>query len=103
MYPGTMNNEQKWDVGLLYKGHIYTTNYFDLQEQNFDILTGYDNEPIIAFHLSNPICEDGSESQNLAIKTDVSGIEILNGLCRQVRNFCRILYSWLLTTWDEFQ
>jgi hypothetical protein len=74
-----------------------------MQEQNFDILTGYDNEPIIAFHLSSTIYKDDSESQNLDIETEVCDIEILNGLCRQVRNFCRILYSWLLTTWDEFQ
>ena len=67
----------------------------DLQEQNFDILTGYDNEPIIAFHLSNAICEygDGSVSQNFDIKTDGRGIEVLNGLCHQVRDFRMILYS----------
>ena len=52
----------------------------DFQEQSFDILTGHDNEPIIVFHLPSTICEDDSVSQNLEIKTDSHGIEVLNGL-----------------------
>ena len=65
----------------------------NFQEQNFDILTGYDNEPIIAFHPSKTICEDSPVSQNLDIKTDSRGIEVLNGVCNQVRNFRKILFS----------
>ena len=42
------------------------------QEQNYDLLTGYDNELIIAFHLSSTIREDSSVSQNLDIRIDTS-------------------------------
>ena len=79
MYPGTKNDNQKWDVSP--SNDFIVPIVFDFQEQNFDILTGYDNEPVIAFHLPSTICEDGSVSQNLAIKTDSRGIEVLNGLC----------------------
>ena len=82
-----MYNNQKWDVSLTNDFILILLNF---QEQNFDILTGYDNEPIIAFHLSSTICEDGSVSQNLDIKTESRGIEVLNGLCHQVRH----LFSW---------
>ena len=83
MYSGTKNNNQKWDVSLSNNFILPVVFYF--QEQNFDILTGYDNEPIIAFHLPSTICEDGLVSQNLDIKSDSRGIEVLNGLCDQVR------------------
>jgi hypothetical protein len=89
MYAGTMNNNQKWDVSLT--NNFLLSIVLDFREQNFDILAGYDNEPIIAFHLSS--IEDDSESQNLDIKTDSRGIEVLNGLCDQVRHFCRTLFS----------
>ena len=69
----------------------------DFHEQNFDILTGHDNEPIIAFHLSS---EESSVSQNLDIKTDSRGIKVLNELCDQVRHFRRILFFCDLT-WDK--
>jgi hypothetical protein len=86
MYAGTMNNNnQKWDVSPT--NDLIPRIVLDFQAQNFDILSGYDNEPIIAFHLSSTICEDGSVSH---IKTDGRGIEVLNGLCQQVRNFRRI-------------
>ena len=91
MYAGTMNNNQKWDVSLT--NDFILPIVLDFQEQNFDILAGYDNEPVIAFHLSSTICEDGSVSQDFDIKTDSRGIEVLNGLCDQVRHFCRILFS----------
>ena len=81
-----MNSNQKWDVSLINDFILPFVLQVDVQEQNFDILTGQDNEPIIAFHLSS-LCEDGSASQNLAIKTDNRGIEVLNGLCDQVRHF----------------
>ena len=55
----------------------------DFQEQN--ILTGYEHEPIIPFHLPSTICEDGSVSQNLDIDPDSRDVE-LNGLCHQVRH-----------------
>ena len=86
MYAGIMNNNQMWDVSLTIN---FILSIVDFQEQNFDILTGYDNEPIITFHLPSTICENGSESasQNLDIKTDSRGIEVLNGLCHQVRYF----------------
>ena len=90
MYAGTMNNDQKWDVSLT--NDFILSIVLDFQEQNFDILIGYDNEPIIAFHLSSTICEDGSVLQNLDIKTDSRGIEVLNGLCHQVRHFRRTLF-----------
>ena len=80
---------------------ISFVNVFDFQEQNFDILTGYDNEPIIAFHLPSTVCEDSSVSQNLGIKTDSAGIEVLNGLCNEVRHFRRILF--FMTHWQRWQ
>ena len=94
MYAGTMNNNQKWDVSLI--NFFMLSMILDFQEQNFDILTGHDNEPIIAFHLSSTIC--GSTSQNLDIKTDSRGIEVLNGLCDQVRHYRMILFHD--STWD---
>ena len=84
MYEGATNNNQKWDVSLTYD--FIPSIILDFQEQNFDILTGHDNESIIAFHLSSTICEDGSESPNSDIETDSRGIEVLNGLCEQVRH-----------------
>ena len=91
MYAGTMYNSQKWDVSLT--NDFILSIVLDLQKQNFDILTGYDNEPIIAFHLSSTLREDGSVSQNSDIKTDSRGIEVLNGLCDQVRHFRNTLFS----------
>ena len=92
MYAGSTDNNQKWDVSLTnLDGFILIV--FDFQEQNFDILTGYDNEPIIAFHLSSTVCEDSSVLQNFEIKTDSGGIEALNGLCNQVRHFLTVLSS----------
>ena len=82
MYAG---DDQKWDVSST--DDFMLPIVLDFQEQNFSILAGYDNEPVIAFHLSSTICEDGSVSQNLDIKTDSRGIEVLNGLCDQVRHF----------------
>ena len=90
MYSETTNNNQKWNVSLT--NDFILLIVLDLHDQKFDILTGYDNEPIIAFHLSSTICEDGSVSQNSDIKTDSRGIEVLNGLCYQVRHFRRILF-----------
>ena len=90
MYPGMMNNSQKWDVSLT--NDFILSIVLDFQQQNFDILAGNDDEPIIAFHLSSTICEDGSVSQNSDIKTDSRGMEVLNGLCDQVRHFRRILF-----------
>ena len=84
-----MDSNQKWDVSL---ASDFICKFFDFQEQNFDILTGYDNEPIIAFHLPSTVCEDSSVSQNLGIKTDSAGIEVLNGLCNEVRHFRRLLF-----------
>ena len=65
-------------------------DFHEQKLQNFDILTGHDNEPIIAFHLSS---DDGSVSQSLDIKTDSRGIEMLNGLCDQVRHFHKMLFA----------
>jgi len=45
--------------------------------QNFDILGGDDDEPVIAIHPSSNFVSKGSESKQ-------EGIEILNGLCHQV-------------------
>ena len=90
MYSGTMNNNQKWDVSLT--NDFILSIVLDFQQQNFDILAGNDSEPIIAFHLSSTICEDVSVSQNSDIKTDSRGIEVLNGLCDQVRHFRRIRF-----------
>ena len=94
-----MNNNQKLDVSLTWTNDFIPPVVFNFQEleQNFDILAGYDNEPIIAFHLPSTICEDGSVSQNLDIKSDRRGIEVLNGICHQVRHFHKILFSWLNT------
>jgi hypothetical protein len=78
-----MINNQKLDVSLT--NDFILPIVLNFQEQNFDILAGYDNEPIIAFH--------GSISQNLNIETDSHGIEVLNGLCHKVRHFRRILFS----------
>ena len=84
-----MNNNQKWDVSLT--SDFILPLVLDFQEQSFDILTGQDNEPIIAFHLSSTICADGSVSQNLDLETDNRDIEVLNGLCDQVWHFRRII------------
>ena len=80
-----MNDNQKWDVSPT--NDFVLSIVLDLQEQNFDIFAGNDDEPIIAFHLSSAMCEDDSVSQDLDIKTDSRGIEVLNGLCDQVRHF----------------
>ena len=72
--PGTMDNNQKWDLSL---ASDFICNCFWFHEQNFDILTGYDNEPIIVFHLPSTVREDSSVSQNLDIKNDSAGIEVL--------------------------
>ena len=93
MCTGDMNDNEKWDVSLTNDFIPSITSILDFQQQNFDILTGNDNEAIIAFHLSSTICEDGSILQNLDINTDASGIKVLNGLCDQVRHFRRILLS----------
>ena len=98
MYAGTMNNHQTWDVSLI--NDFMLSIVLDFQDQNFDILTGHDNEPIIAFHLSSTICEDGSVSQNLDINTDSRGIEVLNGLCDQVRHLRRFFF-FHRSTWDK--
>ena len=66
----------------------------DFKEQNFDdILSGYDNEPILAFHLSSTIREECED-----IKTDRRGIEVLNALCYD--HFRMILFHD--STWDKF-
>ena len=91
MYAETMNSNQKWDVSLT--NDFILSIVLDFQEQNFDILTGYDNEPIIAFHLSSTFCDDYSVSQNSDINADGRDIKVLNGLCDQVRHFRRILFS----------
>jgi hypothetical protein len=77
----------KWDVSPT--NDLIPRIILDFEAQNFDILSGYDNEPVIAFHLSSTICEDGSLSH---IETDGRGIEVLNGLCQQVRNSRRISF-----------
>jgi hypothetical protein len=97
MYAETMNNNQKWDASVSLTDDFILPIVLDLQEQNFDILIGYDNEPIIAFHLSSE--DDGSVSQNLDIQTDGRGIEVLNGLCCQVRTFAG--YFFHDSTWDK--
>ena len=44
-----MDNNQIRDVSLT--NDFLLPIVFDFQEQNVDILAGYDDEPIIAFHL----------------------------------------------------
>ena len=91
MYTEAMKNDnQKWDVSPT--NDFLLPIVFDFQKQNFDILTGYDNEPIILFHLPSTICKDGLVSQNLDIKTDTRGMNLLNGLCQKVRHYHRILF-----------
>ena len=92
IYAETTNNNQKWDVSLTndFRQSI-VLDFHEQKLQNFDILAGYDNEPIIAFHLSSTICADGSVSQNLDFETDNRDIEVLNGLCDQVWHFRRII------------
>ena len=98
MYSGSMNDNQKWDVSPT--NDFLLPIVFDSQKkQNFDILTGYDNEPIILFHLPSTIYKDGLVSQNLDIKTDSRGMKVLNGLCHQVRHYHRILFRD--STWDK--
>jgi hypothetical protein len=74
-------------MGCEFNTISYYKIFLDFQEQNFDILTGHENEPIIAFHLSSTTCKDGSVSQNSDIKSDSRGVEMLNGLCDQVWHF----------------
>jgi len=64
MYPGNMNNIQNWE--------------------NFNIFTGYDDEPIISFHPSSTVHENGSVSQTFDDEIDGSDVEILSGVCRQL-------------------
>ena len=85
MYPGTMTNNQKCEVGLLI---LYYRLILDLQEQNFNIFTGYDNEPIISF---DPPSVDHEESQDSDNEIDGSGVEKLSEICQQVREFCRMV------------
>ena len=86
MCAGTMNN-QKWDVS---QTKFHAINFHEQKLQSFDILTSYDNEPFIAFHLSS---DNGSVSQSLDIKANSRGIEMLKGLCDQVRHFHKMLFS----------
>jgi hypothetical protein len=78
-----LNQRDDLDVPVT---HVSLTNdfllpiVFKFQEQHFDILTGDDNEPVIAFHLS-------SVSQNLDIITDICDIKVLDELCDEVRHF----------------
>ena len=93
MYAETMNSNQKWDVSLT--NDFILSIVLDFQEQNFDILTGHENEPIIAFHLSS----DDSISQNSDIKSESRGVEMLNGLCDQVWHFTSLFFHD--STWEK--
>ena len=88
----------QWDESDIWAIHVSPTNDFilpivlDFKEQNFDdILSGYDNEPILVFHLSSTIREECED-----IKTDRRGIEVLNALCYEVRHFRMILFEFFL-------
>ena len=85
MYPGTMTNNQKCEVGLLI---LYYKLVLDFQEQNFSIFTGYDNEPIISFDPSRTVHD---KSQNSGKEIDGSGVEKLSEICQQVREFRRMV------------
>ena len=92
MYPGATNHNRKWEVSSAdFKLQII----IDFQEQNFDIFTGYDNEPIISFDPSNTVheLENCSASQTFDKEIDGRGVEVLTGLCQQVRDFRRMAYS----------
>ena len=86
MYPGTINNNQSWGVSLLI---LYYKPFLDLQEQNFNIFTGHDNEPIISFDPSSTLHENGM--QNFDNGIDCSGVEVLSKICQQVRDFHRMV------------
>ena len=49
-----VNNNQKWDVSPV-TNDLIPRIALGLEAQNFDILSGYENEPVIAFHLSSAI------------------------------------------------
>ena len=67
----------------------------DFQEQNFNIFAGYDDEPIISFDPSSTVHENSSVSQTFGNEADGCGVEVLSGLCQQVRVFRRMVYSQL--------
>ena len=87
LYPGTVDNNQTCEVSLQI---LYHRLFLDLQEQNFNIFTGYDNEPIISF---DPLTVDHEESQDSDNEIDGSGVEKLSEICQQVREFRRMVFT----------
>jgi len=63
---------------------------FRYKAQNFDILTGDNDEPVIAIHPSSHFVSKNSNSKR-------EGLEILNGLCHQVIPSTSTIYSSLST------
>ena len=86
LYPGTMNNDQNCEVSLQI---LYYRLDLNLQEQNFNIFTGYDNEPIISFDPPSIVHE---KSQNSDDEMDGCGVKKLSEICQQVR-----VFSWMVS------
>ena len=82
-----MNNNQKCLVSLLI---LYYKLFLDFQEQNFNIFTGYDNEPVISFDPPSTINENLQNSED---EIDSSGVHKLSEICQQVRDF-----RWMVCT-----
>ena len=100
MCPGTMNNNQEWEMPVSLQ-ILYNELLFEFQEQNFNIFTGYDDEPIISFDPSSTVHENGSVWQTCDHEIDFCGVELLSALWQQVRDFRSMVYSY--SAWDEFQ
>ena len=87
LYQGSMSNNQKCkpEVSLQI---LHYRLFFDFQEKNFNIFTGYDNEPVISFDPSNTVHE---KLQNTENEIAGCGVEKLSEICQQVREFRRMV------------
>jgi len=77
---GEMVNNRRWEVSLVMISMLGLI--FKSKVQNFDILAGNNDEPVIAIHPSSSFVPQNSDS-----KQEEHGIYVLNGLCRKVSSF----------------
>jgi len=81
----TSRSEQGEPVKIFAPGPTFRCNV-----QNFDILAGDNDEPVIAIHPSSHFVSNNSDSKR-------EGKIILNGLCHQVSSSTSTTYSSLIT------
>ena len=73
---------------------FYYKLFLDFQQQNFNVFTGYDDEPIISFDPSSAIHKNSSVSQTFDDdEIDGNGVEVLSGVCHQVRGLLWMVFS----------